>query len=149
MAYGTADWIAFALFLILCVAAVVAEVVWLTRKGWAAPGRAVAYVLLTDVLGVGVGLFTFFAAFGVLMMMTLGGSGQGGNAPEPAYWAVTGFGLLFPPLFLLSLKRLFLLIFGIRTARAAWLYSLAATLLIGIGVFLPPVLLYWVLQRVL
>ena len=53
----------------------------------------------------------------VLIMMVFGASGGGGTSPESAYWAVVAFALLFPSLFLLALKRLFLLILGIRTAR--------------------------------
>lgn len=149
MAYGTADLIAFALFVILAVAAVIAEVMWLVRSRWSAPGKAAAYVLLTDGLGIFVGIGTFFAAFGILMMMALGGSGQGGASPEAAYWAVAAFGLLFPPMFLFSLKRVFLLIFGIRAGRSAWLYSAVLTAIFGFGVFLPPVLLFWALHRIL
>ena len=149
MAYGAADWIAFALFVVLAIAAVVAEVMWLVRSRWATPGKAAAYAVLTDGLGICVALGTFFAGLSVLMMMALGGSGQGGTSPEAAYWAVVAFGLLFPPVFLFSLKRLFLLIFDIRTGRPAWLYSLALTAIFGAGVFLPPVLLFWALQRIL
>jgi hypothetical protein len=147
MANSSADWIAFALFLVLCVVAAVAEVMWLSRNGWTTPGKAVAYVLLTDLLGFVIGLFTFFAAVGVIIMMVFGASGGGGTAPEGAYWAVCAFGLLFPPLFLLSLKRLFLLILSIRTARSAWLYSLTVTALIVAVVFLPPILLFWAFTR--
>lgn len=147
MSYATSYWISFALFLVLSVAAVIVEVMWLTRRGWTTPGMAVAYVLITDALGLGVGIFTLFAAVGVMMMMAFGGSGMGGTAPEPAYWAVTAFGLLFPALFLLSIKRFLLLLFGIRTGRAAWTYSSVVTLALGIGVFVPPILLFWALMR--
>ena len=143
-----ADWIAFFLFLILCVAAIIAEVMWLTRKGWTTSGTAVAYVMLTDILGLGVGLFTVFAALGVMMMMVFGASGSGSTAPESAYLAVTVLGLLFPPLFLLGLKRLFLLILGIRTGRSAWLYSLASTLLLIVAVIVPPVVLFSMFTRI-
>jgi len=148
MSQMPADWIAFALFLVLCAAVVLGEVFWLTRNAWATPGKAIAYVLITDVLGLGVGLFTFFAAIGVMMMMAFGSSGQGGTAPEPAYWVATAFGLLFPPLFMLSLKRLFLLIFGIRTGRSAWAYSLVVTALVILVALAPPVILFWTLGRV-
>jgi hypothetical protein len=149
MAYSTADWIAFALFLVLCVAAVILEVMWLSRNGWTTPGKAAAYVLLTDVLGLSIGLFTVFTALGILFMMTMGGSGQGGSSPEAAYWVVAGFGLLFPPVFMFGLKRLFLLILGIRTSRSAWMYALAVTALVLVGVLIPPLLLYWLAGRVL
>ena len=141
------DWLAFALFLVIFVAAVIAEVMWLNRKGWTTSGRAVAYVLLTDVLGIGVGLFTIFAAVSVLIMMAFGSSGGGGTAPESAYWAVLVLGLLFPPLFLLSLKRLFLLILRIRNARSAWVYSFLTTILLIVGVFVPPIVWYWLSVR--
>ena len=147
MSQMPADWIAFFFFLVLCVAAAVAEVMWLTRNGWTTSGKAIAFVLLTDIFGLGVGSFTVFATMGVVLMMTFGGSGQGGNSPEAAFWAVLAFGFLFPPLFFLGLKRLFLLVFGIRTARSAWLYSLVSTILIGAVVFAPPLLIYWTITR--
>jgi hypothetical protein len=142
-----ADWIAFFLFLILGIAVVIGEVIWLTRRGWTTSGKAVAYVMLTDLLGLGVGSFTVFAALGVMMMMVFGASGSGSTAPDSAYIAVLIFGLLFPPLFLFGLKRLFLLVLGINTGRTAWLYSLAATALITVVVFVPPILLFWAFTR--
>jgi len=141
------DWLAVAFFLVLFIAAVIAEVAWLTRNGWTTSGRAVAYVLLTDVLGMAVGLFTIFVALSVMIMMAFGSSGGGGTAPESYYWAVVVFGCVFPPLFLLSLKRLFLLILRIRRARSAWLYSLLSTILLIIGVFVPPIVFYWLCVR--
>ena len=141
------DWLAVAFFLVLFIAAVIAEVAWLTRNGWTTSGRAVAYVLLTDVLGMAVGLFTIFVAVSVMIMMAFGSSGGGGTAPESYYWAVVVFGCVFPPLFLLSLKRLFLLILRIRRARSAWLYSLLSTILLIIGVFVPPIVFYWLSVR--
>ncbi len=142
-----ADWIAFFLFLILGIAVIIAEVVWLMRRGWTTSGKAVAYVLLTDLLGLGVGSFTLFAALGIMMMMAFGASGSGSTAPESAYWAVLIFGVVFPPLFLFALKRLFLLVFGINTGRTAWLYSLATTALIILVVFVPPTVLFWAFMR--
>jgi hypothetical protein len=142
------DWIAFGFFLILSVAAVLCETMWLVRRNWTTSGKAIAYVLLTDILGIGVGLFTLFAAVSVMIMMAFGSSGGGGTAPESAYFAVLSFGLLFPPLFLLSLKRLFLLILGIRTARSAWLYSLASTASIIVGVFVVPIVVFRILHRI-
>lgn len=147
MSHLPADWIAFFLFLVLCVAAAVAEVMWLTRNGWTTSGKAISYVLLTDILGLGVALFTVFAVMGVVFMMTMGGSGQGGTSPEWAFWAVLAFGFLFPPFFFLGLKRLFLLIFGISTAGSAWLYSLVSTILIGALAFVPPLAVYWSISR--
>ena len=141
------DWLAVAFFLVLFIAAVIAEVAWLTRNGWTTSGRAVAYVLLTDVLGMAVGLFTIFVAVSVMIMMAFGSSGGGGTAPESSYLAVVVFGCVFPPLFLLSLKRLFLLLLRIRRARSAWLYSLLSTILLIIGVFVPPIVFYWLSVR--
>ena len=137
------------MFLVLCVAAVIFEVRWLSRNGWTTSGKAAAYVLLTDVLGLSIGLFTIFTALGILLMMTMGGSGQGGSSPEAAYWVVAGFGIFFPPVFMFGLKRLFLLILGIRTGRSAWMYSLAVTALLIVGVLIPPLLLYWLVGRIL
>ena len=137
------------MFLVLCVAAVIFEVRWLNRNGWTTPGKAAAYVLLTDVLGLSIGLFTIFTALGILLMMTMGGSGQGGSSPEASYWVVAGFGIFFPPVFMFGLKRLFLLLLGIRTGRSAWTYSVTTTALLIVGVLIPPLLLYWLVGRIL
>ena len=141
------DWFTVALFLALFAVAIIVEITWLTRNGWTTSGRAAAYVLLTDILGIGVGLFTIFVAVSVMIMMAFGSSGGGGTAPDFAYWVIILFGLVFPPIFLLSLKRLFLLILRIRRGRSAWLYSILSTGFLTVGVYAPPIAMYWLMVR--
>ena len=49
------EWAAFFLYVLIFIAALVGEVKWLTRKGWATSGKAVGYVMTSDLLGVGIG----------------------------------------------------------------------------------------------
>ncbi len=139
------EWIALLLFLILFVGVIIAEVQWLVRKGWATSGLAVAYVMLTDLLGFCVGGFVAFAIFGILLMMTFGPAGRGSTAPEAAYWAVSAIAIIVPPIILFILKRLFLLIFKIKAGKTAWLYSLVSSILIILVVLVPPSVFFYLI----
>ena len=56
-------WFPFILFPLLCFVAMIGEVMWLTRKGWATSGLAIGYVAATDLLGFAVGSFVVFVIF--------------------------------------------------------------------------------------
>lgn len=139
------EWIAPVLFLLLLVCSVVAEIIWLVRKSWAESGKAIAYVMVSDLLGFGLGAGVVFAVFMALFMMTMGPAGRGGTAPEGAYWIVSIAGLIIPPILLFVFKRIFLAVFKIRTGKDAWLYSLAVTFITFLVVFIPPPVLFFVI----
>jgi len=132
------DWIAFLLFVFLFVGVIVAEILWLSRKGWALSGRAVGYVLLSDLLGFGIGSFVIFTILFIMFMMVMGPAGRGGTAPEYAYWITTAVAIVVPPIILISVKRLFLLIFKIRSGKSAWIYSVVSSMLMILIAFVPP-----------
>ena len=141
---GTAvEWIAVFAFLILLAVAVTAEIIWLTRKGWTSAGRAAAYVLVTDLVSLGVGFFIAFVCFFVMFMMVMGPAGQGGDAPQWAYVMVTALAVILPVSLLFLAKRLGLSVFKIRAGRIAWIYSLVSSMLLIVIVFVPPPLLYY------
>ena len=132
------DWIAFFLFVILFIGVMIAEVKWLTRKGWAVSGRAVGYVMTSDLLGFGIGSFVVFTIFLIMFMMVMGPAGRGGTAPEYVYWVTTAIAIIIPPIIFVLIKRLFLLIFKISSGKAAWTYSIVSAILITLVVLVPP-----------
>ena len=139
------EWIAFLLFLVLFIGVVIAEVLWLAKKGWTTSGRAAGYVLATDLLGLGIGAFIVFVIVMIMFMMVMGPAGRGGTAPEYAYWVTTGIAVIFPPIIPVITKRLFLLIFKIASGRSAWIYSIASSFLILVVILAPPPLVYFVI----
>lgn len=139
------QWVPIIVFLVLFAGVVIAEVQWLIRKGWATPGRSVAYVLVTDLLGFGIGSLVIMIVFLIALMMAFGPAGTGSDAPEAAYWAAGIAALILPPAALFLTKRLFLLIFKIQTDRSAWGYSLVSSILIILVVLIPPPLVFYAL----
>ncbi len=137
------DWIAFFLFVILFIGVMIAEVRWLARKGWAVSGRAVGYVMTSDLFGFGIGFFVVVTIFLFMFMMVMGPAGRGGTAPEYAYWVTTAIAIIFPPIIFVLIKRLFLLIFKISSGKAAWTYSIVSSILITLVVLVPPPVVYF------
>ena len=142
------EWIAFLLFLILFVGVIITEVQWLVRKGWATSGRATGFVITTDMLGFCIGGTVVFVILGILLMMTFGPAGRGSTAPEAAYWVVTAVAVIFPPIILFFLKRIFLAIFKIGSGKSAWLYSFVSTILTILVVLVPPPLFLYLIVTI-
>ncbi len=140
------EWIAFLLFTLLLVGVGAAEVYWLVRKGPATAGRAMGFVLVTDLLGISIGSFIVGVAFLLMFMMVMGPSGRGGDVPAVAYIVTLVIAMILPPIFLILSKRIFLSVFKIRSGRAAWIYSLVSSILIFLAVFVPPALTYLVIE---
>lgn len=136
----TIQWIAILLFLFLFVGVIIAEVVWLTRKGPTSSGHAIGFVLATDLLGFGLGSFVVFVIFFIMFMMVMGPAGRGGNAPEYAYWITSAIALVFPPVILILFKRIFLAVFKIRSGGPAWVYSVVSSVLIIVILVVLPTL---------
>jgi hypothetical protein len=139
------EWIALLLLLLLFVCAVLVEIRWLVRNGWATSGRATAFVLVTDLLGFAFGTFIVLTVFFVMFMMVMGPAGQGSNVPESAYIANLIVAIILPPLVLILFKRLFLWVFKIQSGKPAWLYSIAASLAVLAVTLLPPPIVYYLL----
>ena len=139
------EWIALLLFLLLFIGVAIGEMQWLVRKRWATSGTSTAYVLITDLLGLGVGSFVVFTIIFILFMMVMGPAGTGSSTPDIAYWAVSLIAIIFPPIILILLKRLGLLIFKIRSGKSAWLYSLITSILIVLIVVVPPPIFFYLI----
>lgn len=142
-----ADYAAFFTFLFLFAAAAAAEIIWLRRAGWTTFGKAAAYVLLTDVIGFGIGSAVLLAATLVLFMMVMGADGTGGSSSDMAYIAVIAAAVVAAAAILLLLKRAGLSLFRIRDGRAAWIYSLTVSVIVPLVATVPPALLHWLLTR--
>lgn len=136
----TIEWIAVFLFLVLFVGVIIAEVLWLVRKGLASSGSAVGFVLVSDLLAFGLGSFIVFVIFFIMFMMVMGPAGRGGTAPEYAYWIITAIAIVVPPAILIILKRIFLSLFKIRSGKPAWIYSLLSSIVIIAVLFILPTL---------
>lgn len=148
MSANAIEWLAVFLFLLLFVGVIIAEVLWLVRKSGASMGSAIGFVLTTDLLGFGIGSFIVSVIFFIMFMMVMGPSGQGGNAPEFAYWITSAIAIIFPPIILILLKRISLAIFKMRSGKAAWVYSVVSSILIIAVLFVLPtaaLLAFWYL----
>ena len=139
------DWIAFFLFVVLFFLAIIGETVWLVRKGWASTGRATAFVLITDFLSFGVSAAVLLAFSVILLMITLGPSGRGSDAPEWLYIVIVIASLLVPPALLILSKRVMLPVLKIRSGKTAWVFSLVISMIIIGFVVIPPPALFFVI----
>lgn len=131
--------------LLLFVGAIVAEIMWIVRKGWATAGRATAFVLITDIVGFVAGTVIVMTIFMIAFMMVMGPAGRGSDAPDAAYVACIIAAIIIPPILIIGLKRLFLFILKIGTGSAGWVYSIAVSLLKILIVLAPPPLFYYLL----
>jgi hypothetical protein len=132
--------------LLLLVGVVIAEALWLVRKGWASSGRAIAYALTTDLLGFGIGSFVVLAIFMIMLMLVFGPAGRGSEVPESVYLVTSLIAIVVPPMFLALLKRLFLSVLKIKFGNAAWTYCVVSSFLTILVVLVPPPLLYYLIS---
>ncbi len=128
MSLANKEWIVFILVAALLLATAVGEVFWLVRSGWARAGRAILYVLLTDILSIVLNAVVFFTVGLAMLMLVFGPAGTGAEpGAEPMMWLVLVIALLLPPAILLLAKRGFLTFLKMRWGKVAWVYSLAIT----------------------
>lgn len=139
------EWLVVLVCLLLFVGAIVADIIWLVKKGWATAGKATAFVLLTDIIGAVVGGLLVGVIFFVGFMMVMGPAGRGSDAPEWAYILCIILAVIIPPVLLIGLKRLFLFIFKIGSGMSAWVYSVVASVLTILVVLAPPPLFYYLM----
>lgn len=149
MSETTVEWIALVLFLLLFVAATAAEIWWLVKKRWATSGRAIAYVLVSDLVGFGIGGLICFVIFFVMFMLVMGPAGRGGNTPEPVYWLLVAVAIILPIGVLIITKALTLMIFKIRSGKAAWVHSLIISILLSLVTLIPAPAFYFLLAYLL
>ncbi len=134
-------------FLLLALLVIVAETMWLARRGWTTTGRAWTFVLATDLIGFGIGGIVSFAIVGVMLMMTFGPDGRGGTSSDASYVILTVLAVISPPVILLFVKRVFLPLFKMPGGTQAWIFSIVASFLAAIIVALPPPVVYYLLSK--
>lgn len=142
----TRQWLTTGVYLITLVAVIVIETLWLKKRGWATTGRAVAYVLLTDILSFGISIGASLTFGLLLLMLVFGPSGEGNTGYEGLMTVVMVVGVIFPPIVFVVTKRAFLYFLRIAEGRTAWVYSLAASLLILLVTPLPSIGFYYLLR---
>jgi hypothetical protein len=148
MSSTTIEWVTTGVFALSFIAAIIIETLWLIRKGWATAQKSVAYVMLTNNLSLCIGFFIPFVIIGTMLALAWSGDLSGRSSSDPTLIAAIVIALLFPPVFLLLTKRVFLAFFKIRTGREAWLYSLAFTALSLAVTFIPPIAFYYIASKV-
>ncbi len=142
----TRQWLSTGVYLITLIAAIIIETLWLKKRGWATAGRSVAYVLLTDILSIGIS-FGASITFGLLLLMLVfGPSGQGTTGNEGVMTIVMIVAIIFPPVVFVLTKRTFLYFLKIAEGKTAWIYSVAVSLIILVLVPLPAVAFYYLLR---
>ncbi len=141
------QWIPLLLFLFLFVGVIIAEVFWLTRKGWATSGRSAAFVLLSDLLGLGLGSLVVFTIVLIMFMAVMGPAGTGSDIGGGFYTIAVILAVIIPPILLFVLKCLFLGLLKIKSGGPAWIYSAASSLLVLAICIIPPPVVFYVLYH--
>ncbi len=134
------------LFLVLVACAVLFEIRWLVSNGWTESGRASAFVVVTDIIGLLLGTFIVLTVFIVMFMMVMGPAGTGSNVPDAVYFANALVAIIVPPVLLMLCKRVFLSVFKIKAGKPAWIYSLVASLSILAVTLIPPPVIFYLLD---
>jgi hypothetical protein len=142
----TRQWLTTLVFAVTVVAAMIAETLWLIKRGPVAPARAVAYVLLTDLLSMIVSFAAVIVFMLMLLMLVFGPSGLGTTGYEALMWVVIILGILFPPIVFVLIKRVFLHFFSVFSGRAAWLYAAAVSLLLLVVTPTPAAIVHYLLE---
>lgn len=142
------EWLTTGVFVLCFIAAIVFETLWLIRKGWATPKKAVAFVMLTDNLSLCIGFFIPFLIIGTMLALAWSGGINDVGGGDVTLWAALIIAILFPPVFLFLTKRIFLAFFKLRSGREAWLYSLAVAFLSMLVSFAPPTAFYYIMRAI-
>lgn len=148
MSENAAQWLVVLFFVVVFAGVMIAETIWLVRSGWTTAGRAAVFVLSTNFFSFGISSIFLMTLVLAGFMMVMGPSGQGGNAPDAAYWALLGLMIIVPPVVLFLAKRSMLALLKIRSGSSAWLYSLVSSLVTLIATIVPPALLVYIVWYV-
>jgi hypothetical protein len=136
--------LAFALYGLMFVPVTIAETLWLVRRNWSTTGRAVAFSLASNGIGMAVSSAVIFAAALIMFMLVMGPSGTGSDTPNAVYIAILVLALTLPLVFISGLKLLFLRWMKMRSGREALVFSAVASVgLIVCVLILPTVVIYF------
>ncbi|MFZ1700468.1 MAG: hypothetical protein WBO10_15770 [Pyrinomonadaceae bacterium] len=146
MATGTIEWTTTVVFVVCFIAAIAIETLWLIRKGWATPQKAVAFVMLSDTMSMCIGFLIPFVIIGAMLAASFGGGLE--TVPAATLWTALILALLFPPFFLFLTKRAFLAFFKLQSGAMAWKYSFLAAVLAMLLSFGPPALWFYLAGKI-
>jgi hypothetical protein len=138
----TIQWLAVIIFFLAFWGFTFGEAAWLKKRGWADFGRALSFTVSSNLLGFFIGSFVVFVIILILLMLTFEPV-KNANAQEFIMWVGVVLALIFPPIFLLLVKRLLLKLFKMDAGRGAWGFSaLSSILIVSASVVLPAGFLY-------
>lgn len=137
MSSNAIQWIAVLIFFLFFWGFNVAEALWLSKRGWAAFGKSLAFSISSNLLGFFAGSAVVFVVI-LIMFMLVFEPVPNKTANEAVMWVGVVLAFIFPPIFLLLLKRLLLKIFKMDTDRPAWSFSAVSSFLV---VFVPALVL--------
>ena len=141
----TRQWLCSAVFSLTILAAMAVEVVWLAKRTETSDGRAIAYVVLTDILGLGISFGAMIVFMLLLLMLVFGPEGMGTTGYDALMWVIVVLAFTFPPVVFILIKRIFIYFLGISGLARPWAYSAGASLLFLVATPLPAVLVYYLL----
>jgi hypothetical protein len=139
------EWLIFGVFCVLLLVVIFGETAWLRRSAKASAGKALAFVLVTD-LAAWIGSFVVNSMITLgMFMVVMGADGKGTTGNDALLWTALLLLFLLPLMLLFAIKRICLALFKIDPGMSAWTYSLGAGLVTLLIVLVPPSLLIYLL----
>lgn len=146
MSADTIQWLAVIIFFLVFWGFTFGEAKWLSQRGWAAFSRALAFTVSSNLLGFFIGSFVVFVIILILLMLTFEPV-KNPRTQDLLAWTGVVLALIFPPIFLMLVKRLLLKLFKMDADRRVWGFSALSSVLIVFGsVIAPSVFLYVILK---
>ena len=131
------EWLVVILFFLVFWGSTAGEAAWLSKRGWATFARSLAFAISSNLTGLFIGSFVVFVILGILLMFTFEPV-EDRRANELIMWIGVILALIFPPLFLVLVKRLFLKLFKMDAGRKVWGFAVLSSILIVFGSVLVP-----------
>ena len=148
MLADTIQWLAVIIFFLIFWGFTFGEAFWLKKRGWAEFGRALSFTVSSNLLGFFIGSFVVFVLILILFMMVFEPVANP-RAQEFIMWVGVVLAFVFPPIFLMLVKRLLLKLFKMDTGRKVWGFSaLSSILIVFASVAVPAGFLYIILKFV-
>jgi hypothetical protein len=148
MLANTIQWLAVTIFFLVFWGFTFGEAAWLKKRGWAEFTRALSFTVTSNLLGFFIGWAVVFVILLILLMLTFEPV-KNATANEFIMWSGVVLALIFPPIFLMLVKRLLLKLFKMDTGRRVWGFSaLSSVLIVFSSVVVPSAFLYIILKFV-
>jgi|GEM_PF-941346 len=146
MLADTIQWLAVIIFFLIFWGFTFGEAFWLKKRGWAEFARALSFTVSSNLLGFFIGWFVVFVIILILLMLTFEPV-KNAKTQEFIIWVGTVLVFIFPPIFLMLVKRLLLKLFKMDAGRKVWGFSaLSSILIVFASVAVPAGFLYIILK---